>query len=215
MADRQRLTGIDAVPNERLFPPVMWQPGEVVDDPRTVDIPADLEPGRYVLEVGAYYRDKGEKRRIPATIRGKTQDTVIVGSWLILPDASGLARSQPLDARFGPAMLLRGYDEEWAADHLTVRLYWESTRPIDHSFTVSVQILNPAGQMVAQHDGVPGVGHLPTTEWPADRVIRDDHTIAVSRGEDLSISVVVYDPATLQRLPLQGGAGSGDRLMLR
>jgi len=38
-------------------PPHTWQPGEVVIDPRPLALPADLQPGRYSLEVGLYNPD--------------------------------------------------------------------------------------------------------------------------------------------------------------
>jgi hypothetical protein len=52
-------------------PPHTWYPGEVVIDPRPVALPADLQPGRYSLEVGLYNPDG--LARLPAYLNGVRQ----------------------------------------------------------------------------------------------------------------------------------------------
>ena len=61
-------------------PPYTWSPGEVVIDPRLLSLSADLQPGRYSLEVGLYnpdgltrlpaYRDgvRQHEERVPLTV---------------------------------------------------------------------------------------------------------------------------------------------------
>jgi len=52
-------------------PPYTWEPGEVVEDPRTLSLPADLPPGDYSLEVGLY--DPSGSGRLPAHRDGVRQ----------------------------------------------------------------------------------------------------------------------------------------------
>jgi len=54
----------DGPPMEGEYPTQLWAAGDVVADPRTVPIPADLPPGRYRLLVGLYSLETGE--RLPA-----------------------------------------------------------------------------------------------------------------------------------------------------
>jgi len=52
-------------------PPHTWSPGEIVMDPRQLALPADLQPGRYSLEVGLYNPDG--LVRLPAYFNGIRQ----------------------------------------------------------------------------------------------------------------------------------------------
>jgi len=55
----------DTPPGTGAFPTTSWVVGEVIDDPHTLTLPADLPPGRYALKVGMY--DPLTSRRLPVT----------------------------------------------------------------------------------------------------------------------------------------------------
>jgi hypothetical protein len=214
LPDRQRVAGADAVPDEQAFPPVMWQSNEIIDDARSVAIPPRLEPGRYALKVDTYYWNQDKVQPIPAIVNGVEADSVLVGSWLVLPDSSDLAHSRTANARFGPSVLLRGYAENWTADRLNLTLYWEASQQLTRPLVVSVQVLDSTGKLIAQDDSVPDGGLLPTTIWPTNQVVRDDHAVNIAPGPGLRVIVVVYDQQTLQRLSVGSGPGPEDHLVL-
>jgi hypothetical protein len=79
-------------------------------------------------------------------------------------------------------------------------------------YTVSVQLIDEAGQVIAQSDAVPG--GRPTTGWRAGEYIVDAHTLSFNdvAGQGMArLIVAVYDPQTGGRL---GVAGAGDAAVL-
>lgn len=53
-ADRRLVVQQNNEPNRGRYPTSLWQPGTVIRDRYRLTLPADLEPGRYVLVVGMY-----------------------------------------------------------------------------------------------------------------------------------------------------------------
>jgi hypothetical protein len=51
----------DGQPQRGAYPTSFWDVGEVVADPRTVVVPADLPPGEYPLVTGMYLLETGER----------------------------------------------------------------------------------------------------------------------------------------------------------
>lgn len=100
---------------------------------------------------------------------------------------------------------------------LRVDLSWSTTQPIPEDYTVFVHVENN-GQVVAQHDGPPGAGALPTSWWRPGDAIEDTHPIALG-APDLTGQIIVglYHPVTLQRLARLDASGQpvGDRVVIK
>ncbi len=77
----------------------------------------------------------------------------------VLVEASG--------ARFGESITLERFALSDTALHpgdiLQVRLDWQTDAPLDTRYKVSVQVLDSAGRLIAQHDSEPGGGQILTT----------------------------------------------------
>ena len=58
------LLGADSEPAQGTNPTNLWQTGETIADEHLVDLPADLPPGQYAVEVGLYHLGTGERIRI-------------------------------------------------------------------------------------------------------------------------------------------------------
>lgn len=100
---------------------------------------------------------------------------------------------------------------------LRVDLSWGTTQPIPEDYTVFVHLENN-GQVVAQHDGPPGAGALPTSWWRPGDVIDDTHLIVLEAPDPTGqISVGLYHPATLQRLARLDASGqpAGDSVEIK
>ncbi len=98
-----------------------------------------------------------------------------------------------VDHQFGPLTLL-GYD--WVAGSSTVRiqLYWHINHPLDGDYTTTVQILDAAGQKLAQNDLPPGGVYYPTSLWkPGDRLV-ESHI--------LNLPVQPANPSSTTNMPL-------------
>ena len=79
---------------------------------------------------------------------------------------------------------LTGYDVMPTAlqpgDALSLTLYWQAQRPLQHSYTVFVHLVDPqSGEIAAQHDSLPRQGALPTTCWQPGEMVADEHVLAL------------------------------------
>ncbi len=124
-----------------------------------------------------------------------------------------------LDVRIGDHIELLGYrldvDDLSAGGTVNVTLFWrsdgESTRgDCRPSYHVFVHLVNEQGQLVAQHDGVPMEGELPTWSWWKGEVIRDEHSLVLERGfpeGEYALYTGMYDFATKARAPVVTSSG--------
>jgi uncharacterized membrane protein len=87
-----------------------------------------------------------------------------------------------------------------------VTLVWRAGMPtID--YTVTAQLIDAAGQVIAQSDQTPGA--RPTTGWRAGEYIMDAHTLSFNENAapgSTMLIVAVYNPADGSRVSLIGGA---------
>jgi hypothetical protein len=100
-----------------------------------------------------------------------------------------------------------GYDLAQAAQlpgsEVQVTLYWHALATPDVACRSFVHLLDAAGQIVAQDDGVPGEGTLPTLGWLPGEYLADSHELllpsSLAEGE-YRLEVGLYDPVTELRL---------------
>ncbi len=59
--DGQIVAAHDGMPAQNSFPTGAWKPGLFVSDTHTLDIPPDVAPGRYQINVGLYLLETGER----------------------------------------------------------------------------------------------------------------------------------------------------------
>ncbi|MGH7860888.1 MAG: hypothetical protein ACREOS_01485, partial [Candidatus Dormibacteraceae bacterium] len=207
----QRLAGSDAIPLEKVYPPAIWQAGEIVEEGRRLTVPTRLAPGNYALDVGLYHLDPTDQQitPVPITSPGSPSEGVVVAHWQILPDAVEVADASPASATFGQNLILLAYQIDPSGPAVSVRLYWKAIAPIQRRLVVSVQALDAAGHLVGQSDREPVQGLLPTTTWQTGDVIRDDHRLQLPDGTAKSSHyiVAVYDRQTLRRLGVSTATG--------
>jgi hypothetical protein len=141
--------------------------------------------------------------------------------------------SNRLEAQVGESIQLLGYEvmcvpakASTSAEastpecpSLEARLYWQAGAPVRENYTVFVQLLDDSGRLVAQHDGQPLYGYLPTSDWPPGEVIPDRHALRLPQAfapGRYQLIAGMYRLATLERLPVRGAGGqaAGDRVVL-
>jgi hypothetical protein len=206
------------------YPLSRWAVGEVVRDPRHLQIAGDAPPGRYRLLAALV--DPASNAEVDST----TVDYLAVQERARQFSVPPLAH--PLQADLGGNVRLLGYDlangrgfgeggriDVEPGDSLELTLYWQTLAPMDVSYTVFTHLLDPNSMIWGQHDSVPGGGTLPTTSWVADQVIEDHYVIAVkpdAPAGEYSIEVGMYDAVTGQRLEVLSTAGEamGDRVLI-
>jgi len=144
-------------------------------------------------------------------------------AWVHRPDAEPLIPRQT-NARLGKAIRLVGYrlaqDEVAPGDALLLTLYWRARASIEGNYTVFVHLQGADGRLVAQQDNPPVRGTQPTDGWEIGAIVEDPYEIHIpldASSGDYTLSVGMYDPATLERLPAfaaDGGRLPEDRVML-
>jgi 4-amino-4-deoxy-L-arabinose transferase-like glycosyltransferase len=135
-----------------------------------------------------------------------------------LPDEPTVA----LNACLGDAIRLQGYalagERFVPGDVLPVTLFWEAQGSPGARYKVTVQLLDGAGQLVAQHDGEPADGLTPTDAWQPGQRVLDRHGVVLP--DDLppgqyTLAVALYYVASGERLPVVlNGEPTGDLLTL-
>ncbi|HEY89662.1 MAG TPA: hypothetical protein G4N98_08030, partial [Thermoflexia bacterium] len=116
--------------------------------------------------------------------------------------------------RLGENIELLGYDIPdvvRSQQPLTLTLYWRTGAPLTADYKVFVHLRDTAGVIIAQQDGQPRGGRYPTTAWRADKVIPDTHQLTIptlAPGQELQLLIGLYQPETLERLPVSGPEGA-------
>jgi hypothetical protein len=130
---------------------------------------------------------------------------------------------QPVGADLGGRVTLESYSlpEESAepGSTLNLTLVWQPTGEIGTNYKVFVHLVDDSGQPLAQRDSEPLGGSRPTTTWSAGEMVTDRVGLLLPpelRPGDYELLVGMYDPETLERLPLLDAAGQtvGDSISL-
>jgi 4-amino-4-deoxy-L-arabinose transferase-like glycosyltransferase len=149
-------------------------------------------------EIVRYFRAMDAERTV--YVRGVPYAWIYPGPKLITADVPSDATLA--NVGFGDQLRLAGYQIPNSASpvsRLEVVLYWHALAPMNTDYSVSVRLVAPDGTWVAQHDGWPAGGLLPTSQLRAGDYVRDAHSMAlpasVAPGE-YALQVVVYDALT-------------------
>jgi len=211
----QGWAGDDHAPFDGLYPTSSWGAGEMVRDTFTLTVPANAPPGLYQVEVGWYPSapltagEAPSQERLPVGSASAFVVAVLPVDWL----GTRTQSMMPLDARFGKAITLQGYDWQAEAQTLQVTLRWSTGSYPDANYSVFVHLVPPQeggdDQAVSQGDGPPLGGRWPTFLWPPGLVLDDLHSVHLP--PDLSpgtyhLLVGLYDTRSGQRLRLPDGS---------
>lgn len=85
-----------------------------------------------------------------------------------------------------------------------IALYWEALDAMDVERTVSVRIIDSAGQLVGQMDSQPSGGARPTSWWEPGWYFRDTYYLTIAPHAQLgaaTIDVLLYDSFSAERVP--------------
>jgi hypothetical protein len=207
-----------------------WHIGEILrNNDYQVEIPAGTPPGLYRIEVGFYDPATFDHLTAKSVNTGQpvpdpyVVDYLIVGDWPPTPaqrirppvDLGGQVQLEGVGLGKNGAAPVSPNGQTFApGDSLTVRLNWRATRFIHRDYTVFVHLVGPDGTLLAQTDGQPRGGFIPTSYWPPRQQVADEHTLTIPTDAppgDYRLLVGWYDLATMQRLPMtRDGQPSGD-----
>ncbi len=207
------------------YPTSQWTPGQTV---LVQTLPWTLDAGQFALLAGVYAQADGwtDGGRLAVSDRSPAlplfENGTLVrlggfersgrGEWSPLRMAE-VAPAQPLDARFGDAIVLEGVTvpatTAQPGDELAATFHWRAARTPEADYTAFVHLLDAEGTKVAQLDWQPNdaVGPLPTSTWQPGQAVMSG--IALSLPAELApgdyrLIAGLYAWQDGVRLPVQG-----------
>jgi len=216
----------DGLPMRGLYPTIYWREGERVADEHRFQVADDTPPGKYLLEVGIYSPQSGERLAV-LDESGEAIDDRIVLDYIQI-GREGVGRPQhPAEADFGGQVMLVGYDFDGPERRLSVEpgqvipitFYWQALTSMDRDYTVFVHLLDEEGRIWGQKDSQPLDGFYPTSFWDVEDMVVDEHSILVKPNApsgEYRLLVGIYLLSTMERLPLLDETGEviGDFISL-
>jgi len=207
----------DSPPMRGLYPTIYWQEGERVADEHRFQVADDAPLGRYLLEVGKYSPQSGERLAV-LDEGGEAIDDRIVLDYIQIGREEVGRPQHPAEADFGGQIMLLGYDfdgqERWLSvepgQAIPLTLYWQALASMDRDYTVFVHLLDEEGRIWGQRDSQPLDGFYPTSFWDVGELVEDEYELAVdSKAPEGSYTLVagLYFLPTGERLPLLDGEG--------
>lgn len=155
----------------------------------TLSVPQETPPGMYLLEI----IDEPSVYLKPV--------------WVAYGETTS---EKPVQAAFadGALQLQDVRATQPAPDRLNVQLDWTAAAPVAANYGLSLSLTDPAGNEWLYQDGRPGYdtqpgrGFLPTSLWPLNRVMEDQHVPriqpGVPPGDSYLLTVDLYQVATLE-----------------
>ncbi len=119
-----------------------------------------------------------------------------------------------------------GFDLSTDSPHrgelLDLTLYWQALEEMEESYSVFTHLLGPyneatGGPLWGQDDSLPLRGSYPTTRWEEGEIVVDFYHLPIppeAPAGEYEIEIGIYLLSTLERLPVRGPGGEGDRILL-
>ncbi len=196
------------------FPTSLWPVGQAFCDTYRVHVePWAPLPELADLLIGLYDAESGE-RLVARNSAGEVIELPVLARVRVAPASPpAVSPAYPLSYRLGESVELIGYDLSGpvrSGAPLTVTLYWRAVGQPAGDYTVFVHLLDETGNPLAQHDGPPRANRYPTAAWQPGDVVPDEHVLrlpALSPGQSVRLVTGMYDPRTMERLPVAGPEG--------
>lgn len=203
---REILSQTDTYPGYGTFPTRQWQPGDLVEDPYWLRIPAQGDyPQLYRLSSGLYYLPS--MKRLPVTYPNgyrPPDNSIDLGPVAVVPTDAGEvppASRRATPARFGEAITLVGARLEFKeAGSLKVSTYWQAETQVERDYTIFLHAYGENGKLAAQVDSQPRQGRFPTSQWQPGEVVEDQSQLWLTPGA-YALALGLYEPTTMARLP--------------
>ncbi|HEY3079690.1 MAG TPA: glycosyltransferase family 39 protein [Chloroflexota bacterium] len=202
-------------PGGEAYPTSRWRAGELVVDRRTLVVPAGAAAGTARMWVRA--RDPGA-----ATGQSTAEPLAEIEVRNRARNTRPPAPLQPTSFGIGEHARLVGYDAPRSVERggvLKVVLHWQAVADTRTAYAVFVHLIDANERPLAQRDGAPGGGALPTTGWLPGEYLADEHAVPIpadlAPGE-YRLAVGMYEPTAGRRAPVTGPSGRqpNDRALL-
>ncbi len=214
--DGNAIAKVDAYPLGYSYHTHEWRLNETILSQTTLDVPADLQPGPYALEVGFYLPYLAIRVN---TVNPNTGE--ITGDHARLPDLKIPRPTVQLPAEaaltritFGDELELVGYRLDAlpsASQPLRLTLWWRGLKPASQNWTGFFH-LTPAvdgATLVGQSDHTLTGGAYPPTIWEAGELVEEQIEISANSlaAGRYALWVGLYSPATFERVAITESPG--------
>ena len=179
-----------------------------------------LEQGRRVWLVRAQPQETDAHRGIEQYLveQAFKVDELQYGNWsrlmLFLPPEGQEIARKSLHMVQGDEVRLAGYAIQLEAEGMEpvalevqpdawmqLRLRWQAIRAMDNDYTVFVQLLDEASQVIWQKDRYPGDGVFPTSQWKTEQDVSDNYAFQLDLAPgNYRLIAGMYDWHTMTRL---------------
>jgi len=202
-ADEKGITERRTYPLSPDWPTSEWPAHTIAWGYYPMSVPADVPTGTYALRL-TLIDPKTEEARGKRTTLGTVSVEDRLCTFPIRQDAT------KMNAVFGNELRLLGYEVKRDGDYLLVRLHWRAEQRMKTDYKVFVHVFDPeTSRPVAQDDARPHRGAYPTTFWGPAEVVEDPIPISLAGAPagTYGLAVGVYDPTTMERLPVMSSQG--------
>jgi hypothetical protein len=189
------------------WPTHKWPAGAVAWGYYTLSVPSALAPGAYAVALALLDPATDESTDSRSVVLERVTVKESPCSFDLPPGADGAVQT---NGAFGDALRLLGYRARQEGDDLTLVLYWRAEHRMETDYKVFVHVFDLATKVpVAQDDAMPRRWTYPTSFWGPGEVVDDPIPISLADVPPgtYGLAVGVYDPVTMERLPVIAGDG--------
>lgn len=204
----------DAYPGNGAFATTRLKPGDVITERHWLTIaPTAKGPAEAELSIGLYDIHTFDGAPIVDETGARSEGKLPVMVKLMGPESLP-PPSVVMRTGFAGRAELIGVDStlDPTTSQLSLALQWRALADLDVDYTVFVQALSDAGDVLAQYDSWPKKGAYPTHLWKKGELIVDQATLGLppSLSGKVTLIVGLYELRTMQRLP----AGPADHAVI-
>ncbi|MGD8965948.1 MAG: DUF2142 domain-containing protein [Anaerolineae bacterium] len=192
VAQRDTFPALGLLSTTWLEPGFHWADRYVLELP-----PTAYAPDKAQIEVGLFNAGTGERLSAVDANGEPSGDNVRFGRVEIQAQIGDVPN--PISVNFGDRMLLTSYGLSQRAarpgETITLTLHWEALRSMEHNYTVSAQLVDPAQRKAAQHDSWPLDGNAPTATWTPAQPVVDGIPLTIfpdAPARPYSVRIAVY-----------------------
>jgi hypothetical protein len=181
-----------------------WEPGQIVQDKRQLEVLPGTPPGLYQVEV--ILQDLYGGR----TLEPEGGGGILVGPIEVPrrepPTIDELDMEESLEVNLGDKVQLLGYNIESGfrpGDNIHLTLFWQCLEEVEQSYTVFTHLVDEKQNIWGQKDNPPVDGFYPTTKWEVGEIVRDQYDLVIpsdAPSGEYRLNVGMYRTETGERL---------------
>lgn len=187
--DAHRWAQVDQEVEKGVYPTNLWEPGMVVADHYSLDVPWGTPPGEYQVLIGAYSRDTGRRLPLEQTSHAVRDNALLLATIEVTQPTSPAAiesvtPQHRLGISFDDEIELVGFDLGQPAaqpgQQVPLILIWRALSAPTEDYLVSLRLKRIDDHQEQSWLQRPAGGTYPTSKWGQGDVVRDWHDLSLA-----------------------------------